>query len=44
MQVRETAEAGKPIVVLTDSGGAASAIFDYVTNGALSPECDETPC
>ena len=33
--VRATAEALNPIVVLTDSGGAAEAIFEYVVNGAL---------
>lgn len=35
--MRATAEAGEPIVILTDSGGAATAIYEYVSSGALSP-------
>jgi len=33
--VRATAEALNPIVILTDSGGAAEAIYEYIVNGAL---------
>ena len=36
--VLATAEEGNPCILLTDSGGAATGIYEFVTSGKLDPK------